>query len=295
VVDLSSDLDSVYAMLMDLRATGGGDGPESVNRALDDAVSKVSWSQDGQVYRVVFLVGDAPPHMDYQDEVQYPQTLARARELGIVVNSVQCGSMTATTREWQRIASLGEGRYLQVDQSGSAVAIATPFDEKLARLSAELDGTRLYYGDDEERKKQQRKLDAAKKLHESSSVESRARRADFNVSKSGEENFLGEGELVDAVTSGRVDLSSIDRDQLPEPMQAMSPEEQAAVVTEKAERRNELQEEIRDLAAQRASFLTQKVEALGGAKDSLDDKVYSAVREQAGKAGLRYEASAPAY
>ncbi len=32
--DLSHDLDSMYASLMDFRAQGGGDGPESVNQAL---------------------------------------------------------------------------------------------------------------------------------------------------------------------------------------------------------------------------------------------------------------------
>ena len=33
-VDLSEDLESMYATLMDFRANGGGDGPESVNQAL---------------------------------------------------------------------------------------------------------------------------------------------------------------------------------------------------------------------------------------------------------------------
>src|SRR5512134_1107372 len=75
VVDLSSDLDSVYATLMDFQADGGGDGPESVNRALHDAIHQVSWSQQAGTYKVVFLVGDAPPHMDYQDDVKYPDTL----------------------------------------------------------------------------------------------------------------------------------------------------------------------------------------------------------------------------
>lgn len=41
VVDLSDDLDSLYATLMDFQAAGGGDGPESVNQALYDAVHKV--------------------------------------------------------------------------------------------------------------------------------------------------------------------------------------------------------------------------------------------------------------
>ena len=34
VVDLSQDLDSMYAKLIDFQAEGGGDGPESVNQAL---------------------------------------------------------------------------------------------------------------------------------------------------------------------------------------------------------------------------------------------------------------------
>jgi hypothetical protein len=37
------------------------------------------------------------------------------------------------------------------------------------------------------------------------------------------------------------------------------------------------------------------VEETGGAGDSLDEKIYSAVREQAGRKGLRYEADAAAY
>jgi Mg-chelatase subunit ChlD len=295
VVDLSSDLDSMYATLMDFQADGGGDGPESVNRALHDAIHQVSWSQQAGTYKVVFLVGDAPPHMDYQDDVKYPDTLREARAKGIVVNAIQCGRASDTTPAWQQIAELGAGRYFEVEQAGNAVAIATPFDEKIAGLSKKLDDTRLYYGTPEEKEKQQRKLDAAEKLHAAASVESRARRAAFNASKSGAANFLGKGELVEDVTSGRVDLAHIDKDQLPAPMQAMAPEAQAAVITETAERRNELQRQIDDLAKQRAAYLDKKVEEAGGARDSLDDQIYRTVREQAGKLGLSYKADAPAY
>jgi len=295
VVDLSSDLDSMYATLMDFQAAGGGDGPESVNQALYEAVHKVSWSQQAGTYKVVFLVGDAPPHMDYQDDVKYPVTLAAAKEQGIVVNAIQSGQVGSTTPAWQQIARLGDGHYFQVEQAGNAVAIATPFDEKIAELSAKMDDTRLYYGTAEEKEKQQRKIAAAEKLHAASSVESRARRATFNASKSGTANFLGEGELVDEVSSGRVDLSSIDRDKLPKPMQAMAPEEQAAIISETAERRNELKRQITELTEERSVYLDKKVEEAGGARDSLDDKIYRAVREQAGRLGMSYEADAPAY
>ncbi len=295
VVDLSSDLDSVYATLMDFRAQGGGDGPESVNQALYDAVNGLSWSQDPQTYRVVFLVGDAPPHMDYQDDVKWPQTLKLARAQSIRINAIQCGQNAATTAAWQKIAGLGQGSYFQVEQAGSAVAIATPYDERLAKLSAELDATRLYYGSAADKARQERKLDAADRLRAEASVTSRARRAAFNASESGKTNLLGDKELVDAVASGRVDLGSIAPEELPAPMQAMPAAEQKALIEQTAKRRAALTTEVQELAQRRAGFLQEKVEERGGAKDSLDDGIYRAVREQAAAAGLHYESDAPAY
>src|SRR4051812_45753618 len=78
VFDLTDDIDKVYADLQSFKAEGGGDGPESVNEALTDAVNKVAWSGDADVTRLVFLVGDAPPHMDYANDVKYPQTCEAA-------------------------------------------------------------------------------------------------------------------------------------------------------------------------------------------------------------------------
>ena len=69
-VPLSGDLDSMYAQLMDFKANGGGDTPESVNQGLYDAVNNMQWNDDQQTYKVVFLIGDAPAHMDYQDDVK---------------------------------------------------------------------------------------------------------------------------------------------------------------------------------------------------------------------------------
>jgi len=295
VVDLSDDLDSLYARLMDFQAGGGGDGPESVNQALYEAVHKISWSQDPDAYQVVFLVGDAPPHMDYSNDVQYPETIAAALKRGILVNAVQCGQNKRTTREWERIAQLGNGSYFQVEQAGSAVAIATPFDKKLAELSTKLDDTRIYYGTTEEKERQQRKVDATDKLHASSSVESLARRATFNASDSGRDNFLGKGELIDDVASGRIDLSSIDQDQLPGAHAGHGPGKAEGLIERETGVRSELQRQIKELAEKRSGYLRQKVEETGGAKDSLDHKIYNAVREQAGKKGLDYEADALDY
>lgn len=50
----------------------------------------------------MFLVGDAPPHMDYANDVEYPRTAAAAKQKGIVINTVQCRQNSATTGQWQR-------------------------------------------------------------------------------------------------------------------------------------------------------------------------------------------------
>jgi len=42
-----------------------------------------------------------------------------------------------------------------------------------------------------------------------------ARRDTYNSTKSGKKNLLGEGELVDAITSGRVELDDIDKAKMP--------------------------------------------------------------------------------
>ncbi len=59
---LSEDIDDIYAKLTAFQAQGGGDTPEAVNQALHEAVHKMKWSKSRDVLKIIFLVGDAPPH-----------------------------------------------------------------------------------------------------------------------------------------------------------------------------------------------------------------------------------------
>jgi hypothetical protein len=273
---------------MDFAADGGGDTPESVNKALYDAVHSMSWSQADQAYRVIFLVGDAPPHMDY-DEVRYPEIVASALDKGIVVNTIQCGDIPLTIEPWTQIASLSQGKFFQVEQAGGAVAFTTPYDEEIAVLSAKLDDTRLYYGSEEEKDKMRGKVAATEKLNEGASFASRARRGTFNASIGGRANLLGDKELVAAVADGKVDLDELEDDALPEVLKPMARVEQEAYVAGLATERADLQRKIQELSVDRNGYLAKKVEEAGGLKSSLDQKLYDAVREQAGEAGLDYK------
>ena len=295
VLDLSQDLDSMYAQLMDFKAQGGGDGPESVNQALYDAINRVSWSTDESVYKVAFLIGDAPPHMDYPNEVQFPLTLEHAKQKGIIVNTIQSGQNNSTAPVWQNIALLGDGKYFQVENSGNAVAVATPFDKKLSELSASLEDTRLYYGNAEAKKNQKRKNEATSKLRNELSQAALARRATFNATSSGESNFLGKGELVDAIASGRLELDEIDKDDMPASLQALAPEEQMEIITDQARRREIIKSDIKKLSESRNDYIGRKIAAKGNVSDSLDEKIYSTIKEQAKQKGLIYESESASY
>ncbi|NJP04502.1 MAG: VWA domain-containing protein [Chloroflexaceae bacterium] len=60
--DFIDDLATFQKLLNGLDANGGGDTPEALNEALNQAVEHVSWSDDA--VRLIFLVADAGPHID---------------------------------------------------------------------------------------------------------------------------------------------------------------------------------------------------------------------------------------
>jgi Mg-chelatase subunit ChlD len=166
ITDLTDDLDAIYSTIKTFKAEGGGDTPESVNQALNESVARFKWSTDKETLRIIFLVGDAPPHMDYPDDVKYPETCKLAKEKGIIINTVQCGNDPECTKYWQEIAVKTDGAYVQIAQDGAQVRVVAPQDKRLAEINAELENTTLVYGNREKQEKDQayrlKALDGAK-------------------------------------------------------------------------------------------------------------------------------------
>ncbi|MEE8424811.1 MAG: vWA domain-containing protein, partial [Elusimicrobiota bacterium] len=219
VTDLTTNLDKMYEKLLALKADGGGDGPEHVLKGLEDAIEKISWSADKKTFKVVYLVGDAPAHLDYKDTPELKVLTERAVRKGLILNTVQCGSDGETTRQWRRIARLGEGKYLAIPHNGGVVAIATPFDGELARLNTRLDGTMLGYG----RRMRETKVRAARasRLAALAPASAAADRATFKASR----GFGSEMDLAEAVEEGKIDLDKMKKEALPEPLKKLSPKE----------------------------------------------------------------------
>jgi uncharacterized protein YegL len=284
---LTTDLDAIYSDLMAYTAQGGGDTPESVNQALNEAVESFQWSEDHGVLKLIYLVGDAPPHMDYEDDVKYHASCEAAAKKGIIVNTIQCGAMTQTTPIWQEIARLAEGEYFAIDQSGGMTAVATPFDAELGELGAELDGTLIAYGSVEEQARLGQKLRASERIAaEAPAAEALAERAAYKAGDAGKDSLTGRQELVRDITEGKVALDDLDESELPDVMKEMSQEERESYIKEQGAKRESLRARIQELSLKRRDFIQKK---LGAEKDSFDQRVLEALRRQAETKGIEYE------
>lgn len=282
--DLSDDIDSVYTNLRSFKSDGGGDGPESVNQALDDAVNKINWSKDKGVLRVIFLVGDFPPHMDYQDDVKYHVTCQQAMKKDLIINTIQCGNVAETTPVWQEIARLSEGQYVQLSQTGDMVAITTPYDGEMAKLNAEMNKTVIAYGDRRQREAVAGKV-AMSSAVATSAPAAAADRAAFNSKDSGKA-VQGRGDLVNDLWDGSAKLEGLKDEELPEPMRKMNDQERKAYVEKQSAERDKLNKQVAQLAKQREEYISaekKKQAAAGDGKDSFDATVGKIIETQAEK------------
>jgi hypothetical protein len=243
----------------------------------------MSWSQGDDVYKVVFLVGDAPPHMDYEDDVRYAETVDFARAKGIAINTIQCGNQADTAQIWQEIARRGSGQFVAIRQDGAMVALETPLDEELARLNEELAGTVLAYGDADDKAEIERKVAASK----AAAPTVTASRLGY-LSKSGGRVNSGRRDLVDAVKEGLIETDAVSEDALPSEMQAMNAGERRAYVQGKTEEREKIQARIDELSVKRDTHLRAETERLAaeGRGDGFDQQVLATIRQQAAAKGI---------
>ena len=282
--DLTNDIDAVYANLRSFAAGGGGDTPESVNEAMNEAVTKMSWSTDRSVLKIIFLVGDAPPHMDYANAPKYPDICQAAVKKDLIINTVQCGTMGETTPIWKEIAKLSEGSYAAIAQEGGMVAISTPMDTELAELNRKIGTTLVAYGTLGMR----REVAAKQVASEAAPATVVADRLSFNT-KSGKA-VQGEGELLDTLASGKLKLADVKKEELPTEWQKLDDTQLTAEVAKKQKEREALQARIVKLNQQRDEYLAaeRKKLAASAKADGFDEQVAATIRSQAAKKGISY-------
>lgn len=91
VIPLTGSLPGFQRDLDLVEASGGGDTPEDLQAALEAAMTHLDWNRNG--IRLSFIITDAPPHLDYEQEYTYIEASKAARREGIKIYSVGTGGL----------------------------------------------------------------------------------------------------------------------------------------------------------------------------------------------------------
>lgn len=118
----TSDLQSFQGWLNGIRAGGGGDVPESLNEALHVAVEGMDWDA-GDAVRLVFLVADAPPHLDYPNDYRYTTEAATAVRKGIKLYTIGASGLDPSGEYvFRQLAQLTFAQYIFITRGGDEYA-----------------------------------------------------------------------------------------------------------------------------------------------------------------------------
>lgn len=291
VLPLTEDLDQVYTTLMEYKPAGGGDGPEDVRTALADGVYKAGWSNGApNVAQVIFLVGDAPPHDDYDDTVDTLTTAANAVQKGIIVNTIQCGAATDTERAWQAIAQRGRGQYFAIAQNGGVQAIETPYDEQLSELGGQLGATVVAFGFGGGRAGEAKRAAVASRI---AGIEARigtvglpTAKAERAVNKAiSSEAYVGD--LLQSIENGSVKLETLEPEDLPEELRTLSPTERQQEIEKRLAVRRDIRSRILSLSREREAFIADERKKSGGKGAGFDSVVAKTVKEQMARKNIK--------
>jgi hypothetical protein len=285
-LDLTVDLDEVYAKLNGLK-TGGG--TELVARVCKAAIEQQTWTDSPNALKLIFVCGNEPADQDKQ--VALGSVAEHAKKAHVLINTIYCGSASNTeSAGWRNFALACNGSYANIDQQRAkndlALHIKTPYDDKINKLGVDLNKTYVAYG----------KLGAEKALNQVEQDRAAAGAAPGAALARGEAkaNALYKNsawDLVDRLKDDpKFDVNKIPEADLPEDMKKMKPEERTELLKKKLAERTALQKEINELAAKRAKVIEEERKKLpkNEGEVALDEALKSIIRAQAKAKGFDF-------
>jgi Mg-chelatase subunit ChlD len=122
--DFTNDLGAFQALLAKVQAQGGGDTPEALNEALHEVVHGLAWR--GDAARLVVMVADAPPHLDYGGQ-QYDTDMQAALAKGIKLFAVGASGLDPIGQYvFRQLAQYTAGRFVFLTYKNAAEPASGP-------------------------------------------------------------------------------------------------------------------------------------------------------------------------
>lgn len=269
------DLDGLSEILFALQTNGG---EEYCAWAIRSALDSLKWKSRPGSLKMVFIAGNEP---FTQGPVEVEPVIAEANKKGVLVHPILCSTGDSGDRpSWSSAADLAHTDLKIIDHTRVVSIPKTPYDERLAQLSGELNQTYIGYG-----------VSGRAKLARQSAQDSNAMAvsapaaAERSAAKAGASYSNAEWDVVDrAEQEGGV--GAIAEEDLPSEMKGMSKSERETYVAKKAKERAKVQSEIKDLSSKRQEYIAQKQKEAGETDATLGSSVINSVRAQAQKEGF---------
>ncbi len=282
--DLTDDLDLISQRLFALTTNGG---TELVARVIQSASQELSWHPSDDAMKLIIVAGNESADQDRQ--FPFREVCRATISSGVMVNSIYCqysGDNSEVESGWREVAKLSDGQFAMIDQNNGTVVIATPYDEPLIELNAQINATYIAYGTRGQwgAQNQTEQDDNAASLGAATAAQRVGCKATTLYCNS-------TWDLVDACRSADFKLEDVRDEDLPENMRAMTVEQRKAHVDEIAKKRADVQAAVQSMLQKREAFVAQEQQRLAlDDTAAFDFAVRTAIRKQAEAKGFKFPA-----
>lgn len=278
----TSDLDEVSKILFSL-TTNGGD--EYCGQVIYTSMDELKWDASASNYKVIFIAGNE----DFlQGSLHYTKACTKAKEKGVIVNTIYCGDYKRGLEEhWNLAGECGNGSFTHINHNAKEADIPTPYDTTLIVLNNKLNDTYIGYGTAGYANKiRQGKVDEMNFL---TSKNLAAKRMEAKAKSKVYSN--SSWDLVDATTADSTYISKVDKKTLPDSLKNKTTAQLQQIVREKTMQRKAIQEEVIAVNARRTKYIAeQKVKAaLNNNEATLESAVDKIIKEQVKRYNMKIE------
>ena len=267
VIGFTSDLDDVSEKLFSLTTNGG---EEYCGTVIQRSIANLDWGKQKNDLKLIFIAGN---ESFTQGQINYIDAVVNAKEKGVSVNTIFCGSYeNGVSGMWRDGAIRTNGEYMAINHNQKTVHVSTPYDEVILKLNVKVNATYVPYGAAGKNKivKQQLQDDNAANYGVANEV-SRA------VSKSSSFYKNSTWDLVDAEMSEK-EFANIEKKNLPKELQQKSSAELVKYINDKRLERADLNDEINKLNIKRKVFISKQK---NNTKNGLENAMIAAIKKQA--------------
>jgi hypothetical protein len=275
-----ANLDSLSENLFKL-TTNGGD--EYCGQVIFNSIKELQWDAAKESYKVIFIAGNE----DFlQGNLKYTEACNKAREKGVIVNTIYCGDkMQGEKEHWNLGAECGTGSFTNINSNAVLEDIKTPYDSTMYVLNTKLNGSYVtynYLGASAQAK--QVRMDAENiSMNNNVGIQRAVAKANGAI------YYNGDWDLVDAYLKDKKALDKVDIKALPDSLKTKTKAELEAIVQLKSKERALVQEEINTLNTKREAYLVEerKRRAAINNEPTLETEVEKIIKQQAKRFNMK--------